>query len=415
MVLAYQNEINAGARRQLLEPFLTKAALDPQELAQLIAYLPPPEPVDTTDPRLSQPVERVTQVPWAQRAPVKYALQLPPEYHPNRPYPVLIALHNGNEKPSDAIAEWGPEAAKNGYVLAAPNWNDGLASEYKYSEGEHAVVLELIRDLRRHFQVDSDRVFLAGNGDGGTMASDVGLSHPDLFAGVIPINARPVRSATTWYWRNAQVLPFYCLTGEFAGDCSSKTKWVFEKWASKGYPALMTIYKGRVLETFPAEMPTIFDWMSRKHRAAGFPELGRNPGGFGDSGEEFHTMRPGDNHFYWISVGGIKNDFLNPRMGQGKVGTSAYVQANIRDNNQIAVNTRGIKQLTIWLGRCFDPERGVQQMIDFARPVTVQINRREYWRNKVVTPSAATMLEDFYERGDRQRLFMAKLDFDNVP
>ena len=54
-------------------------------------------------------------------------------------------------------------------------------------------------------------------------------------------------------------------------------------------------------------------------------------------------------------------------------------------------------------------------MIDFTKPVTVKINRRAYWTNKLVTPSAATMLEDFYERGDRQRLFMAKLEFDNLP
>jgi hypothetical protein len=177
----------------------------------------------------------------------------------------------------------------------------------------------------------------------------------------------------------------------------------------------MTIYKGRVQEFFPAELPTIFDWMSRKHRATGFPELGRNPGGFGDTGEEFHTMRSGDNHFYWLSVNAIKSGFINTEMGQGKVGTSAWVQANIRDTNHIVVNTRGVKQLTVWLGRCFDPERGVQEMIDFTKPVTVQINRKNCLTNKLVRPSMATMLEDFYERGDRQRLFMAKLDFENIP
>ena len=62
----------------------------------------------------------------------------------------------------------------------------------------------------------------------------------------------------------------------------------------------------------------------------------------------------------------------------------------------------------------FDPVLGAQQMIDFAKPVTVQINRRDYWRNKLVTPSAATMLEDFYERGDRQRLFMASVELTNL-
>ena len=98
-------------------------------------------------------VERVTQVPWGQRSPVKYTLQLPPEYHPNRPYPVLIALHNGNERPADMIALWGPEAARNGYILAAPDWNNGLAGEYGFldrweeNERELRTALALHREL----------------------------------------------------------------------------------------------------------------------------------------------------------------------------------------------------------------------------------------------------------------------------
>src|SRR5207248_4732975 len=132
-------------------------------------------------------------------------------------------------------------------------------------------------------------------------------------------------------------------------------------------------------------LPTIFDWMSRKRRATGFPDLGRNAG-VGSAGEEFQTMRPGDNHFYWVSAN-PQQRFVNGKMGHGTQGVSAAVQANIRDNNQIVVNTRGIKQLTVWLGRCYDPETGSRQMIDFDRPVTIKINGKDYWRNKAVTPS----------------------------
>ncbi len=56
---------------------------------------------------------------------------------------------------------------------------------------QHAAVVNVLKDLRRRFNVDSDRMFLLGAGEGGAMALDVGLSHPDLFAGVIPVSAVP--------------------------------------------------------------------------------------------------------------------------------------------------------------------------------------------------------------------------------
>jgi hypothetical protein len=49
-------------------------------------------------------------------------------------------------------------------------------------------------------------------------------------------------------------------------------------------------------------------------------------------------------------------------------------------------------------------------MIEFDKPVTLYLNSRPYWTKRKVTPSLGTLLEDFYQRGDRQRLFVAKLE-----
>ena len=46
------------------------------------------------------------------------------------------------------------------------------------------------------------------------------------------------------------------------------------------------------------------------------------------------------------------------------------------------------------------------------KPVTIRINGSPRLNNRKVAPSMKTMLEDFYARGDRQRLFLARLDFD---
>ena len=274
-LLAHQRTHDAGGRNRLFDEYQrTQSPLSLDEVTQMIPQLPPPDPA-IPGPMVAPGVEqRQTQVPWTQIQPVPYVLQLPKEYHPTRQYPVLIVLHATGERPIDALGPWSIEAARQGYIVAAPDW--GGAGGYNYTTDEHNSVTELIKDLRRRYSVDSDRVFLTGYGDGATMAFDVGLSHPDLFAGIVPINGRPKSSTTYHYWKNAQYLPFYIVVGELAGDSVSLNRRPFENWMNRGYASLMTIYKGRPMEPFRAETPFIFDWMNRKKRATGFPQLGRN-------------------------------------------------------------------------------------------------------------------------------------------
>ena len=70
-------------------------------------------------------------------------------------------------------------------------------------------MLASLRDACRRFAVDTDRVFLSGHSMGGDAAWDIGLAHPDLWAGVIPIVGRIADSYCTFYWENARNVPFY--------------------------------------------------------------------------------------------------------------------------------------------------------------------------------------------------------------
>ena len=128
------------------------------------------------------------------------------------------------------------------------------------------------RELRSvtGFTVDNDRVFLLGVGSGATMAMDVGASHPDLFAGVIAVGPTPHPWVYRYYYKNAQKLPFYVVTGSQAGPALQELRRVFEEWMPRGYPAIMSVYKGRGAEWFPGETPVMFEWMSRKRRPTSF-------------------------------------------------------------------------------------------------------------------------------------------------
>lgn len=437
-VLAYQRAHNQADRQQLLAAYQKGGAIALDEMERLIRTLPPPEPYSTWGIGLGQspmlagywllatqfaaglwpPLSDLapgrwpgagrtpalatlrTELPWSRRRPIDYLVQVPPEYHPGRAYPVLFALAHAGEKPLDLLGRCSALAAHHGYLLVAPTWEQGLRGTYQYTADEHAAVLDVLRDLRRRFQVDSDRVFLFGWGEGGNMAYDVGLSHPDQFAGVVPMAARP-RYHARIYWRNAQYLPFYVIDGDLNGDNPRDNRRQFQDWVPRGYPALYVEYKGRGPEWYGAELPYAFDWMSRKKRASAFPELGKHGSG-GPFGEEFQSMRATDDRFYWLSAEEINSRNVNEAGQWNPRLVAASMQARIGESNQINAYVKGFRKATVWLG---------PGMIDFSKPVTLYLNMQQRWINRPVTPSLATLLEDFYLRGDRQRLYWARLDF----
>jgi pimeloyl-ACP methyl ester carboxylesterase len=401
MVLAYLRSDDPAKRQQLLQQHMAgsrteSASLD--ELVQIIRTLPP---VAAEKPLPQGAVEYKTPKGTT------YLVQLPPEYRHSRPYPVLIALHQAGEKPNAAFQRWGDAAAENGYILVAPEWQ-GPHSKYNYSEDEHATVTNALRDLRRRFNTDEDRVFLTGLGEGGAMAFDVGLSHPDLFAGVLPMGNGPQYHAEL-YWRNAQYLPFYVVHGSQGPDFD-KLRELFDNWViRRAFSTLWIEYKGRGVEWFSGEAQNMFDWM-RGQRRIDFVHSRKLGGSFGAGlfGNEFYTMRASDNHFYWLSSDDIRNvknvnNWKLPPRGQ-----PAALTASIDyPNNKIYVNSSGLGQVTIWLGRNSKGE----DAIDFDRPVTVQHGFAlvRPWVNAKVTPSLEVLLEDLHQRGDRQQLFLAKI------
>jgi pimeloyl-ACP methyl ester carboxylesterase len=386
-VLEYLRTPGPVARQKLLDAYEKGSPLAYDELAQLIGRLPPPEPEE----KLEGELELQTPAPGGRRKAITYHLRLPPEYTHGRSYPVLFVLHMMGEKPTEALARWSEEARRHGYILAAPEWGDRV--HYAYTAEEQAAVFDTLRDLRRRFNVDSDRVFLTGVGDGGALAFDAGLSHPDQFAGVVPVNASP-----HWFPKAYQSygfqLPFYVVTGDLAGEAATGIRKQFEAWAVGGYPAVYAEYKGRGAEFFEAETPSIFDWMDRKvgvhKRANPLPATGL-----------FAAMRPTDNRFYWLGVDEISDKSVNDASHWKSTVPAATVKGRIDEGTQIRLTVDRFRKVSVF----FTPD-----MIDYKKPVTITVNGKTKWKEKLVTPSLKTLLEELYESGDRQRLILARID-----
>jgi pimeloyl-ACP methyl ester carboxylesterase len=412
-VLDYQRADDLNTRNEILARYKKEKPIPIDELAQIVSLLPPAEPEDLSA-RTGAPVPAENGIPRGiykrNSAPsvahpngIPYYVKLPPEYHPGRAYPVLVVLTHPTVEPEQMIGSLAHESDRNGYILLAPEWSGQFGQGWLWRGEDHAYVTDVLRDAVRHFCVDNDRVFLIGAADGANMAMDVGMSHPDLFAGVVAMGPIPKwRNMFEEYWRNAQKLPFYIVTGEMSGDSATNLRNIFQKWMPRGFPGMMVVYKGRGIEWYAAEVPVIFDWMGRKKRVNGTAVLA-----LGNARQPWTTMRPTDNRFYWLGVDKIVPHHLIDNL-KGQQIVPAEIQGDIRGNNLIDIRSRGVSRVSIWL---------TQDMIDWGEKVRVNLNGSSApgWKAKVLEPDVNLLLEDYRERGDRRVLMLGRLEFNTVP
>ncbi len=399
LICQYLSKRQGPERRQALEYIEKERGGDAAMVAQLLAHMKPP--IAPPEPVADKPGYYEIEVPGlAKDSPVTYYLQLPPEYDPYRTYPTIVTLSGETTTAETQIDWWAGtrgksgqrtgQASRYGYIVIAPVWSTEHQKRYGYSAAEHAAVLNSLRDACRRFSIDTDRVFLSGHSMGGDAAWDIGLAHPDLWAGVIPIVAQADRYCQL-YWENAHNVPFYVVAGELDGAKLTKNARDLDRYLRRGFDTTVVEYEGRGHEDFYDEILRIFDWMGRIHRNF-FPR-------------DFtcETMRPWDNFFWWVEVQGLPprsavdpSDWPPPRGAQ-----PVQIKAQINKTNGINIRT-GTSQVTVWLS---------PKMLDFKQRSTITVNgRRLNGADQMIHPDLRVMLEDVRTRGDRQHPFWAKLE-----
>lgn len=386
-------------RAKILDELPAYGAGAAGHVAKLLAQMNPP--VETPEPDNAAHCYDL-EVPAVGNSPsVRYLVSLPPEYDPHRRYPTILTLHGENVSPERQIDWWaGPwsdkagmrlgQAARHGYIVVAPEWTSDHQKRYQYSAREHGAMLNALRDACRRFSIDTDRVFLSGHSMGGDAAWDMGLAHPDLWAGVIPIAAMADKYCSL-YWENAESVPFYFVGGELDGARMVRNARDLDRYLKRGYSATVVEYLGRGHEDFSDEILRLFDWMGRMRRNF-FPKK------FSVS-----TMRAWDNFFWWVELNQlpakaqVAPENWPPPRGTLPVQTEASVTAS----NAIFVKT-GAAQLTIWLS----PE-----MLDLGKRINLTVNgARVNLRGGQADPKVETILEDARTRGDRAHPFWVKLE-----
>jgi len=269
-----------------------------------------------------------------------YGLYLPKNYDAKKKYPLVIMLHGAGSNhrlalrrvfgKSNTPGETDVEATR--YF---PEWKDIdfiVASPYArgtmgYQGVAEKDVYDVLADVKKRFSIDPDRTYLTGLSMGGGGTLWIGLTHPDIWAALVPVCPAPPKG-TDQFTVNATNLPMHFFHGDAdkAVPVTVSREWVknikalggqveYDEYPGVGHNSWEKAYADEA----------VFSWFSPIKRNL-YPDRVR-----------FNTTAYKYNRAYWLRI-----DNLTP-------GTLATVDANFTDANKLTVTTTGLNAFTLLL------------------------------------------------------------------
>lgn len=340
--------------------------------------------------------------------------RLPADYDPARRHPMLIGFPSPGRPPRKTLdnASFLIGERLGAFVLICPG--RAIGASFHQPADAAGDLIRLMREVRRRFHIDTDRVFVYGDAAGGDAAWFAAIAHPDLFAGVIALSASPdVPYAQQVYpfllpnLRNVHVLTAWSEWNSLRGETRNQRVDIQNRMIDVLADKLQLPIVGRRLESASSRFPagaapgtvTILDRRRpppSRHVSKWFryPAQGR-------AGWLKQTKFMGD---VWTagqlsvvaSVLTDRNAFITGVVKE----KLAYLGGRV-DGQAITIQTRRCGRIELLLPN---------GLVTFSEPLTVRCNGRKRFEG-VVHPSISTLLQDAYARWEFQRPAVMRLSF----
>ncbi|HEX8551555.1 MAG TPA: alpha/beta hydrolase-fold protein [Abditibacteriaceae bacterium] len=341
----------------------------------------------------------------ADGSPQPYWIYLPPNYSPQKKWPLVVLLHGYNPQITKADP-WLPGAdamsvaTERGFIVAIPY---GRRNTDFLGVGEDDT-LAVRAEMLRRFRIDEDRVFLLGPSMGGYGVWAVGLKHPHLWAGLSAMAAR----SDTWNWlrlqaddvapwkkqlyladdprflaRNARNLPVFFQHGSDDHLVPVEhSRLIADDWKKLGYPARYREIPGgdHYIYWLAGSYEAAFDWMKNLRRETAPRRV------------TYSTASLWNHRAHWVSVEAF-DDYSKP----------AHIDAEVI-KQEIRVTTENVGRFVFALpaalarGEMKLVVNGAQTEVDGRKPI--EWNSAEY--NKIAaspnlkSPTRTGTIRDAY-------------------
>lgn len=179
-----------------------------------------------------------------------YTAHVPPQYRPDQPTPVVLALHGGGGNPDVIRYQTGLDvtADRNGFIVVYPAatspafsdrllfWNAGVPAKNRRQRNvdDVAFIGAVLDDLARHFNIDPKRVYATGISNGAHMSFMLAGKLSDRIAAIAPIAGQ--RGVGQYAPVPPRPIPLILFHGErdtwspFGGGMSSPDRSGFEQY-----------------------------------------------------------------------------------------------------------------------------------------------------------------------------------------
>lgn len=182
-------------------------------LAALVTSAAAQAPVSATTARIQELSYQFEGAPWSSvvyenvGVEMEYQMYVPTTYDGSTAYPLMVLLHGLGSNPGGVIRYQGLTdlAEERGYIVAAPmgynsrGWYGSRGTGRASNRGDDGNdpanlgdlseldVMNVLAMTLERYNIDRDRIYLAGHSMGGGGTWHLGIKYPDIWAGLGPV------------------------------------------------------------------------------------------------------------------------------------------------------------------------------------------------------------------------------------
>jgi len=313
-----------------------------------------------------------------------YAIYVPETYDLQDPFPMVINLHGYDPsfsgwKDNPFLPAFTPHMTEHArYIVVSPF---GRSNTFYQNLGENDV-LNVLREVRRLYSIDENRIYLTGGSMGGAGTWHIGLHYPHLFAAIAPIMGPTelgfwmspdpdrmteirkfilAKNSAVSVAENAHHLPMYCNHGVLDDIVPvEQSRQMVKRIRDLGYDIKYIEHPEAMHGGFDPEMDhAIYDWFETFRKDL-FPKR-----------VVFKTADLRHGGAYWVNIERFI-DLLK----------FATIDVEITGPNSVNVKTDNVNQFRL---------RFPEELFDHEKPVTITVNDQICYENFIPGDKALTL------------------------